>query len=67
MRSGYPGWRRSVYVIVGLYERVGHLFYNQAFVDDPARPGFEFDLPKLDGGMAPVGDRRLGARPPGWS
>ena len=40
------------FVLVELFERIGHLLYSQAFVDDPARQGFVFDLPKLDASLA---------------
>ena len=40
------------FVIVELFERIGHLLYSQAFVDDPARQDYVFDLPKLDASLA---------------
>jgi hypothetical protein len=46
--SGLPKLLSIVFVINSLFERIGHLLYNQAFVDDPARESFVFDLPKLD-------------------
>jgi hypothetical protein len=48
IRSGFPRIASVGFVVVELFERIGHLLYSQAYVDDPARPGFEFDLPKLD-------------------
>jgi hypothetical protein len=49
VRSGFPKLPSLGFVIVQLFERIGHLLYSQGFVDDPARPDFVFDLPKLDG------------------
>jgi hypothetical protein len=51
IRSGFPRIASVGFVVVELFERIGHLLYSQAYVDDPAQPGFEFDLPKLDRSM----------------
>jgi hypothetical protein len=48
VRSGFPKIASIGVVINELFERIGHLLYSQAFVDNPARPEFAFDLPKLD-------------------
>ena len=52
VRSGFPRILSIEFVIVELFERIGHLLYSQAFVDDPARKDYVFDLPKLDGSLA---------------
>jgi hypothetical protein len=51
VRSGFPGILSIGVVINELFERIGHLLYSQAFVDDPARAEFALDLPKLADGM----------------
>ena len=51
VRSGFPKIVSIGFVINELFERIGHLLYSQAFVDDPARAKFAFDLPKLDHGL----------------
>ncbi len=51
VRSGFPRTLSIEFVIVELFERIGHLLYSQAFVDDPARKDYVFDLPKLDGSL----------------
>jgi len=48
VRSGFPRILSIGVVINELFERIGHLLYSQGFVDDPARPDFALDLPKLD-------------------
>jgi hypothetical protein len=48
VRSGFPRTMSIEFAIVELFERIGHLLYSQAFVDDPARKDYVFDLPKLD-------------------
>jgi hypothetical protein len=52
VRSGIPRFLSIEFVIVELFERIGHLLYAQAFVDDPARKDYVFDLPKLDEALA---------------
>jgi hypothetical protein len=52
IRSGFPRVLSIEFVIVELFERIGHLLYSQAFVDDPARKDYVFDLPKLDAALA---------------
>jgi hypothetical protein len=52
VRSGVPRTVSIEFVIVELFERIGHLLYAQAFVDDPARKDYVFDLPKLDEALA---------------
>ncbi len=52
VRSGFPRLPSIEFVIVELFERIGHLLYSQAFVDDPERKDYVFDLPKLDGSLA---------------
>jgi hypothetical protein len=55
VRSGFPRLLSIAFVINELYERIGHLFYSQAFVDDPApvdpepdaKP-YVLDVPHLD-------------------
>ena len=37
IRSGSPRPNFVGFVIVELFERIGHLLYSQSFVDDPAR------------------------------
>jgi hypothetical protein len=48
VRSGFPRLASVAVVLNELYERVGHLLYSQAFVDDPARPGYALVVPRLD-------------------
>jgi hypothetical protein len=48
VRSGFPRILSIVFVLVELFERIGHLMYSQGFVDDPARPDYVFDAHKLD-------------------
>jgi hypothetical protein len=48
VRSGFPRPPSVAVVLNELYERVGHLLYSQAFVDDPARDGYVLDVPRLD-------------------
>jgi hypothetical protein len=52
VRSGFPKTLSIELVIGELYERIGHLLYSQAFVDDPARNNYIFDPPKLDESLA---------------
>ncbi len=47
VRFGVPTAASIGFVVVELYERIGHLLYGQSFIDDPARKGYLFDLPKL--------------------
>jgi hypothetical protein len=60
VRSGFPRVLSVCFVVVELFERIGHLLYSQAFRDDPAGPeyaggaggsGYVFDFPKLDDAM----------------
>jgi hypothetical protein len=56
VKTNSPGTRSILTVINELYERIGHLFYRQSFVNDPAHKSetrsreerFVFDFPKLD-------------------
>ena len=48
IRSGVPKILSIGVVINELFERIGHLLYSQGFVDNPARPDYIFDLPKLE-------------------
>ena len=57
VRSGFPRSLSIEFVIVELFERIGHLLYSQAFVDDPARADYVFDLPRLDASLACWEDR----------
>ncbi len=52
VRFGVPTVASIGFVIVALYERIGHLLYGQSFIDDPARPDYAFDLPRLADRMA---------------
>jgi hypothetical protein len=51
VRTGFPRILSVCLVIVELFERIGFLLYSQAFVDDPARTDFAFDLFRLDGSL----------------
>jgi hypothetical protein len=51
VRSGFPRFPSIEFVIVELFERIGHLLYSQAFVDDPTREGYVFDRTKLAAAM----------------
>jgi hypothetical protein len=51
IRSGFPRMQSVGVVLNELFERIGHLLYNQGFVDNPARENFAFDLPKLEQGL----------------
>ncbi len=59
IRSGFPDLGSIGTVITELYERIGHLLYGQAFVDDPDHPKsgdetpvrFALNVPKLDEAM----------------
>jgi hypothetical protein len=51
VRSGFPKIVSIGVVINELFERIGHLLYSQAFVDNPAHATFVFDLPKLEQGL----------------
>ena len=53
VRSGFPKLASIAFVVNGLFERIGHLLYSQAFVDDPAASGREYvlDVPHLDDGL----------------
>lgn len=46
--SGTPTVQSAGFVLVELYERIGHLLYPQSFVEDPATPDFVFSLHRLD-------------------
>lgn len=48
VRTGFPRIDSVGFVIVELFERIGHLLYSQAFVDDPAGGGYALDMPRLD-------------------
>jgi hypothetical protein len=51
IRSGFPRLLSIGFVIVELFERIGHLLYSQGFVDDPAQSEFVFSLPKLENSL----------------
>jgi hypothetical protein len=48
IQFGVPALASVGLVLVALYERIGHLLYSQSFVEDPARPGFAFELRHLE-------------------
>ena len=47
MRFGLPTVASIGFLVVELYERIGHLLYGQSFIDDPTRTGYAFDFPRL--------------------
>ncbi len=51
IRSGFPRLLSIGFVIIELFERIGHLLYSQGFVDDPALPDFMLSLPKLENAL----------------
>ena len=51
VRTGFPQILSACIVILELFERIGFLLYSQAFIDDPRRADFAFDLPRLDASL----------------
>src|SRR5262249_50282006 len=51
IRFGTPSIQSVGFVLMEIYERIGHLFYNQSFIDDPARDDYSFDIHGLDESM----------------
>ncbi len=52
IKHGSPKIASARGVITELFERVGFLLYSQAFVDDPLRERYVFNVPKLHIGMS---------------
>ncbi len=51
VRDGVPKLL-SIHVVIGeLYDRIGHLLYGQAFIDNPAHADYVLDVPRLDDGL----------------
>jgi hypothetical protein len=48
VRHGSPSPAAVADTLVQLYERIGHLLYRQAFVDDPVRDDFVLNVPRLE-------------------
>jgi tetratricopeptide (TPR) repeat protein len=48
VQFGSPSLTSVGLVLVELYERLGHLFYGQSFIVDPAKEGFVLELRHLD-------------------
>lgn len=51
VRFGVPTTQSVAFVLVELFERIGHLLYSQSFVDEPKDDGFAFDLRHLEESM----------------
>src|SRR5262249_22248013 len=47
VRFGLPTVASIGFLVVELYERIGHLLYGQSFIDDPTRAGYAVDFPRL--------------------
>ena len=51
VRFGKPTVQSVAFVLVELFERIGHLLYSQSFVDEPTDDGFVFDSRHLEESM----------------
>jgi len=48
---GSPSVQSIGFVLMELFERIGHLLYSQSFVEDPASPSYAFEMHALERSM----------------